>query len=362
MLNCILLTTDAVGGIWRYSMELARSLAARQISVVLAVLGPAPDPVQVYEASNVPNLRLVLTGFPLDWLTETSQQIEASAHALAKLARRADAAIIQLHTPALVGRVSWPAPVVAVVHSCVGTWWRAVRGGPMPPNLACQSQAAGVGIARADSVIAPSASFADVLREYYCPARPIEIVRNARTPLTGAAKRQRQGLTVGRLWDEGKNVTALDTAVGNLNWPVLAAGPTVGSDGSRVACRHLRMLGPLHDTALADQYAEAAIFVSVSLYEPFGLAVLEAAQAGCALLLSDIPTFRELWNGSAIFIPPENPPRIAAALQHLFQNTELCKRQGAAAKRRAEWFNVPHMVDAMIRVYARLLPSTSTAA
>ena len=50
--------------------------------------------------------------------------------------------------------------------------------------------------------------------------------------------------------------------------------------------------------------ARTAVFVSPALYEPFGLAVLEAAQAGCALVLSDIPTFRELWDGVALFVAP----------------------------------------------------------
>ena len=50
--------------------------------------------------------------------------------------------------------------------------------------------------------------------------------------------------------------------------------------------------------------ARAAIFVSSSVYEPFGLAVLEAAGSGAALVLSDIPTFRELWDEAALFAPP----------------------------------------------------------
>ena len=55
--------------------------------------------------------------------------------------------------------------------------------------------------------------------------------------------------------------------------------------------------------------ARCPIFVSAARYEPFGLAVLEAAQAGCALVLSDIPTFRELWDGAALFVPRRRRPR-----------------------------------------------------
>jgi len=361
LLNRILLTTDAVGGVWRYSMELARGFAAKRIDVVLAVLGPAPDLAQAHQAASMPGLRVVLTDLPLDWLAEGPEQIETSAHALALLAQQIDADIVQLHAPALVGCATWPVPVVAVAHSCVGTWWRAVRGGPMPSDLAWRSQATRRGIARANVVVAPSASFADALRECYGAARPIEVVWNGRTPLAGAAGRREQCLTAGRLWDEGKNVAALDAAVRDLEWPVLAAGSATGSNGTRVICHHLHMLGLLDDTALADQYAQAAIFISVSLYEPFGLAVVEAAQAGCALLLSDIPTFRELWNDSATFVPPEDPRRIAAALHGLIRQPELRAHLGATAQRRAALFSPSRMVDALADIHTRLLTGTRTA-
>ncbi len=56
---------------------------------------------------------------------------------------------------------------------------------------------------------------------------------------------------------------------------------------------------------MATAYAAATVFASMARYEPFGLAVLEAAQAGMRLVLSDIPTFRELWDGAAIFVGDE---------------------------------------------------------
>ena len=73
-------------------------------------------------------------------------------------------------------------------------------------------------------------------------------------------------------------------------------------------------------SSLANWYAKASVFASVSRYEPFGLAVLEAAQAGCALVLSDIPTFRELWDGAALFVPPEDPVALAEALRNTLQD------------------------------------------
>ncbi|KJS35035.1 MAG: hypothetical protein VR70_16520 [Rhodospirillaceae bacterium BRH_c57] len=79
----------------------------------------------------------------------------------------------------------------------------------------------------------------------------------------------------------------------------------------------MQALGRLSAPAVARQMARAAIFASPARYEPFGLAVLEAALSGCALVLSDIPTFRELWGGAAVFVPPDDADAWAAVLDGL---------------------------------------------
>jgi glycosyltransferase involved in cell wall biosynthesis len=352
MLTRILLTTDAVGGVWRYSMELARGLSARRAEVILAVLGPAPTVSQHREAVAVPGLQLIVTDFALDWLTETPDQLEDTAWSLANLAREVRAETIQVHAPALVGKVAWPVPVVAVVHSCIATWWRAVWAAPLPSDLAWQAAATAVGIERADHVVAPSRSFAEALYECYGTIRPIEIILNGREPLRTHCPARGRVLTAGRLWDEGKNIKTLDAAAARLNWPVYAAGPLVGPNGAQSAGSHLQVLGPLAENALAEEYAGAAVFVSMALYEPFGLAVLEAAQAGCALILSDIPTFRELWDGAAVFVPPRDSDRLAEEIQNLRRDQAFCSRMGEAARRRSDSFSSRHMVDAIWDIHA----------
>ena len=54
----VLMTADAVGGVWPQSLELARGLAAAEIEVILAVMGPPPTAGQRGEALAVPGLRL----------------------------------------------------------------------------------------------------------------------------------------------------------------------------------------------------------------------------------------------------------------------------------------------------------------
>ncbi|HEX3992613.1 MAG TPA: glycosyltransferase, partial [Acetobacteraceae bacterium] len=102
----------------------------------------------------------------------------------------------------------------------------------------------------------------------------------------------------------------------------------------------------------AERLAERPIFVSVSRYEPFGLAVLEAARAGCALVLSDIPTFRELWQDAASFVPADDPVAIAAALQVLLEQPDRRRQQSTQAAKRAALYGVARMTERMLTIYA----------
>ncbi|MDT8262603.1 glycosyltransferase, partial [Roseomonas sp. DSM 102946] len=86
----------------------------------------------------------------------------------------------------------------------------------------------------------------------------------------------------------------------------------------------------------------------------FGLAVLEAAQAGCALVLSDIPTFRELWDGAAVFVPPDDEAAVALALDRMMADRAERDRLGDAARERARRYSTAAMSNAMLALYDSL--------
>ena len=309
-----MLTADAVGGVWQYTLDLARGLVARGVPSVVAVLGPEPDAAQRAAAASIPGLELIATGLPLDWTAAEAGEIRHAQGRLRALAARFGVGGIHLHSPALVGAESWTAPVVAVSHSCVATWWRVVRGGPLPDDFAWRTSMAEEGLAHADAAIAPSAAHADALRQVY--GAQVHVVRNGRDPIhLPDVPRRRAAFTAGRLWDEGKGVAALDHAAAGFDAPIRAAGPIAGPNGQMADFPALRLLGALGGPELAAEFASASAYVSTSRYEPFGLAVLEAAQAGLPLVLSDIPTFRELWDGAALFVRPDDAPELQTALR-----------------------------------------------
>lgn len=301
----LLVTTDAVGGVWRYSLDLADGFASRGVRTLLAVLGPAPSEAQREEALQA-GVAVLETGLPLDWTARTGTELTDASVQLRALAVRWGASAVHLHAPALAGPEEWPIPLVVVAHSCVATWWQAVRGGALPEDFRWRAEATAAGLRVAAAVIAPTRAHADAVRRVYGPM-PIQVVHNgAKRPSSDRQpSRERAVLTAGRLWDEGKNAAALDRVAAALGTPIRGAGPFVGPNGAVISLGNLQLLGNLSPEEMARAYAGASVFASLARYEPFGLSVLEAALSGMRLVLSDIPSFRELWDGAATFVPDE---------------------------------------------------------
>ena len=358
----VLMTVDAVGGVWTYALDLATGLAAAGIRTSLAVLGPSPAADQVAEASAIPGLTLIDTSLPLDWTAADAETLDRAAASIRALAEDLAVDLVHLNAPALAGPERFAQPVISVAHSCLATWWSAVRRGPPPEDFRWRIQAHWRGLVASDAVITPSGAFADETLRAYEIVRPF-VVRNGRRAEPMAPEQTRFGVvTTGRLWDDGKDIETLDRAAARLTVPLKAIGPQGGPHGEHRGLRQARPLGRLPAEAVRIELRSAAVFTSASLYEPFGLGVLEAAQAGCALVLSDIPTFRELWDGVALFAPPRDDAAFAEAIQTLCDDTEQRQALADAARRRAARFSVEAMTAGVLDVYATLTPGAHLAA
>src|SRR3954454_22732288 len=106
----------------------------------------------------------------------------------------------------------------------------------------------------------------------------------------------------------------------------------------------------------------AAVFAHPARYEPFGLAVLEAALARCALVLGDIASLRELWDGAAVFVAPGDAAALAAACERLAADAGERGRRAAPARRRAARYDATTMGRAYLRLYDRLRARRTVAA
>jgi glycosyltransferase involved in cell wall biosynthesis len=438
----VLLTADAVGGVFTYALELAGALAGAGAEVILATEGARLGPDQRAAVRAIPRLVLHESAFRLEWMTEPWDDVAASGRWLLALEARERPDVVHLDAYAH-GRLPFRAPKLVVGHSCVLSWWEAVKGEPAPREAWTRYRAVvRAGLAGADAVVAPSAAFLRALERLYGPLPPARVVPNGRGP-----ERFRPGpkeplvLAAGRVWDEAKNVAAVARVAERLPWPVYVAGEAVepgreGGDsgegsGSRSGSgsgphrgsgvegrdplsprapeqldgtgaggpfdsaapfdeaqdtlrqaqgryaqgarrsgrgeggarrngpvpggRSATFLGRLSHAEMSRWLGRAAIFIHPARYEPFGLAVLEAALSGCALVLGDLESLRENWDGAAVFSPPTDDAALVARVAELAANPGLRAALGARARARALDLGADRMAAAYLDVYRALL-------
>ncbi|MBW8784843.1 MAG: glycosyltransferase, partial [Novosphingobium sp.] len=162
----LLMTTDAVGGVWQYSTELAGALAEHGFAVVLAVLGPRLAMPQRVQAEALPSVTVIETGLALDWLAN-AEATRAAADRIAELAREQAVDLVHLNSPALAADAGFNVPVIGVAHGCVSTWWEAARTEPLAPEFHWHRDMTARGLRACDRVIAPTASYAETVRRHY---------------------------------------------------------------------------------------------------------------------------------------------------------------------------------------------------
>ncbi|MDQ2762941.1 MAG: glycosyltransferase family 4 protein [Pseudomonadota bacterium] len=359
----VLMTADAVGGVWTYALDLAAELAAFRIETILMVMGPSPSAGQARRATSTPGLAMIDTALALDWMADEPARMGEAAAAVRELAAESRADIVHLNSPSLAAGGGFRAPVLGVCHSCLATWWMAVKDGPMPAHFRWRTQALWRGLLACDALVAPTRSFAQSTARTYEIGAPLVVHNGRRRSTASRAAREPFIFTSGRLWDEGKNIAVLDAAAALASLPLFAAGSLQGPDGGdQVELRHARALGPLAEAEVNRWLARAPIYASSALYEPFGLGILEGAQAGCALVLADIPSLRELWGGAAVFVDPRQPDGFARAFESLMADeAEVC-RLGALARMRAGRFTVRAMGEGILALYRRLRTDLSYSA
>jgi glycosyltransferase involved in cell wall biosynthesis len=347
----LFMSTDAVGGVWRYSLTLAAELARAGAAVRLGVIGPRPSRDRRAEASTIAGLELQHLDAPLDWVAGDGAELRWGGREIAAAARDWGADLVQLNQPAYAA-TRFAMPVVTVAHSCVETWWRGTHGAPAPAEWAWHRDAVGEGLRAAAVAVAPSRAFAAILQGVYGLARPPLVVANGIAPGAAEGAKGACVLATGRVWDASKNFALLDAAAPAIRWPVRLGGECAAPDGATPSApRNILCLGHLGRRAVAAEYTAAPIYVSPSLHEPFGLGVLEAADAGAALVLSDIPTFRELWDGAALFFGPRDAAALARQANRLIDDPELRRRMAAAARERATRYTVADTARRMLAAY-----------
>lgn len=337
----VLVTADTVGGVWNYALGLMRALP--EIEFALCTMGAPLSASQGGEVSALENVRLFPGGYMLEWMDDPWGDVDAAGEWLLKIAAEFRPDLVHLNGYAHAA-LGWNAPVVLVAHSCVLSWWCAVKGENAPARFDEYRKRVTNGLQAANVVIAPSRAMLESLRENYKAAFTARAIHNGcDLPRFSPPPKQAGILAAGRVWDEAKNLRALDTVAPRAKWPIEIAGEVSAPSREPTTFQNARLLGQLSAAQLAQAMASAAIFAAPARYEPFGLSILEAALSSCALVLGDIPSLRELWHDAAIFVDPDDHPSLAAALNRLSGDADLRQDLARRARQRALGFSIEDM-------------------
>lgn len=357
----VLMTADTVGGVWTYAVTLGGWLARHGVCVTVATMGSLPTAEQQMAATKA-NVSLEVSRYKLEWMDDPWTDVEGAGPWLLSLEKRLRPDIVHLNGYAHAA-IAWNAPKLVVAHSCVLSWWRAVFGEDAPAKYARYRREVEAGLSAADVVVAPTRAMRDELTTHYAsPARARVIANGAALPHGAPEAKRPIILCAGRLWDHAKNARVLSTIAHRLPWPIYMAGDEAPpSPGARsgVDAGGVSLLGRLDPERLAAWMRRASIFAAPSVYEPFGLSALEAALAGCALVLGDIPSLREVWSDAAVFVPARDPDAITAALTDLVQRPEHLADMASRARRRASQYTVDRMGRSYLSLYRDLRSGAS---
>lgn len=357
----VLMTADPLGGVWTYALELCAGLRPLGVRIALATLGAPLSEEQREEVRQLGNVELHESTFRLEWMREPWRDVEESGAWLRAIDARYRPDVVHLNGYSH-GALEWSAPVIVVGHSCVLSWFEAVRGVEAPGEWSRYRQEVSRGLRGAQALVAPTRAALAALERHHGPLpRGRAILNGRRASLFRPAAKEALVLSASRLWDEAKNAAVLERIAPRLSWPIALAGEASGPDGQSLTTGGCKRLGRLPQNELAEWMGRASLFVLPARYEPFGLSALEAALSGCALVLGDIPSLREVWGEAAVYVRPDDPEQILDILEALVADGLRRRDLAARAVARARELTPARMAQAYHGLYRELRAGARSA-
>ncbi len=367
----VLVTADTVGGVWSYAKELVTGLVRQGVRVTLVSFGNIPAPSQI---DWIEPLRLVdfhPTAFRLEWMQEAEDDIEASRDFLMSIIEETRPDVLHLNQYCY-GNLPVSIPRIVVAHSDVVSWWATVKH-EEPQDVEWMRwyrNAVSEGLAGATAVVAPSNWMLRQIQTWYSRIQQGRVIYNGRTAalFNPHVSKDDYILSVGRLWDGGKQAVLLTRIEPPA--PVFIVGAEDHADatlrgktalaGSSVK---VRLKGPQSEGQLRHWFGRASVYAATSVYEPFGLAPLEAAFSRCAIVANDIPSFREIWGDTVCYFRTNDPASLQRQLERLQGNRELRLRYANLAYNRARArYTAERMVNDYLELYKSMAGAEAHAA
>ena len=146
------------------------------------------------------------------------------------------------------------------------------------------------------------------------------------------------------------------TIVGNIGEHVRARfNSTLEEVTNRNPGIPISLCGHLTDDEIVALYRDAAVFVYPSLYEGFGLPVLEAMAQGCPVITSNVSSLPEVVGDAAVLIDPLNTTELAQAMRKVLTDDELKREMSIKGINRAKLFSWERTAERYVEVFDRVL-------
>ena len=223
----------------------------------------------------------------------------------------------------------------------------------------------------AQRVIAVTSSEASHLRTLGVEGQRINVIPNGINIEDFEEKRKRTRrvdpasiLWVGRIYPEQKGLETLIRAISLIspsNRPYLnIVGEDWGGSADILKLAHrlnvqdrVRLLGRLNGDELRQAYTSAELFVLPSVFEPFGIVLLEAMASGLPVIASRVGGIPEVVEEgkTALLVPPSNPEELRTAIETLWSNDRLRRAMGHAGRERAGLFSWSLIIPRIMKVY-----------
>lgn len=351
----VLITTDTIGGVWTFTRELAVGLLERGNDVLLVSFGRMPSAAQEKQCELLArqfdrHFRYVPTDIPLEWMERNEHAFEAGARVLEHEAAQFAPDVVQSNQ-FCYGALDVSAPRVVTAHSDVLSWTKACRKQPLEESawLRRYVEQVQAGLSNADAVVAPTRWMMNAVADSFTLPERRAVIANGRS-ITAKFDHARElrAVTAGRLWDEAKGIQMLARVTSPM--PILIAGESMlESAQARTGVGSAEFIGQLAEAEMIDLLRRSAIYLCLSVYEPFGLAALEAARCGCAVVARDIPSLREVWQDAALYF--EDATKLSDLLVRLERDPSFLGQARRSSFERAQCFSRERMVDG----YCKLL-------
>ncbi len=356
----VLMTADTLSGVWVYALNLMESLQNYGIEFLLATMGKPLTQHQKAELAKIENITYIESSYKLEWMDNPWQDIDDAGKWLLDLADSYQPDIVHLNS-FCHGSLNWNCPCLVVGHSCVYSWFKDIYSKMPGEEWKTYFFRVSEGLKKADMVTAPTSNFLLSLKQLYGKFNtPGAVYNGSKNNFVKTEKNNSLILSAGRVWDPGKNIQILEKVCQLTGQKIYVAGNNKHPvDGTVTHYNNLQYLGFLDRTQMNKWYEKASIYILPAKYEPFGLSALEAALAGCALILGDIPSLRELWHNAAMFADPDDCKEIASAVLALENDPKLCNYYEAKSQDRAKQYSIEKMAQGYLDIYLKLMQKST---